>query len=97
MGTNPESYIVKTPGICGGKPRIAGHRIHVQDIVIFHERQGLSPDEIGSVYPQLSLAKVYAALAYYHDYREAIRRDMAGDEVFVEEFRKQHSSWSQST
>lgn len=31
-------------GICGGKPRIAGDRIKVQDIVIWHERMGMSPD-----------------------------------------------------
>ncbi len=28
------SHIEITPGICGGKPRIAGHRIRVEDIVI---------------------------------------------------------------
>jgi uncharacterized protein (DUF433 family) len=33
-------HIVKTPCTCGGKPRIAGSRIRVQDIVIWHEHQG---------------------------------------------------------
>jgi uncharacterized protein (DUF433 family) len=92
MDTNPDGYIVKTPGVCGGKPRIAGHRIRVQDIVVLHEQQGQSPDEIVSAYPQLSLAKVYAALAYYHDHREDIRRDMAEDDAYVEAFKQQHSS-----
>src|SRR4051794_22075074 len=91
MDTNPDGYIVKTPGVCGGKPRIAGHRIRVQDIVVWHEQQGRSPDEIVSHYPQLSLSKVYAALAYYHDHREDIRREMAEDDAFVEEFQKSHS------
>ncbi len=27
-------HIEVTEGICGGKPRLAGHRIKVQDIVI---------------------------------------------------------------
>jgi len=27
-------HITQTPGVCGGKPRIAGHRIRVQDIAI---------------------------------------------------------------
>jgi len=31
------NHIEITPGICGGKPRIAGHRIKVQNIVIWHE------------------------------------------------------------
>ena len=65
-------HIERTPGICGGRPRIAGHRIRVQDIVIWHERLGYSPDEIVSRYPQLTLADVYAALAYYHDHRNEI-------------------------
>ncbi|MGD1714818.1 DUF433 domain-containing protein [Dapis sp. BLCC M172] len=41
-------HIEITPGICGGKPRIAGHRIRVEDIVICYEKMGLSPDEIVS-------------------------------------------------
>nr|WP_228020091.1 DUF433 domain-containing protein [Sphaerospermopsis sp. LEGE 08334] len=40
------NHIEITPGICGGKPRIAGHRIKVQNIVIWYERMRMSPDEI---------------------------------------------------
>lgn len=32
--------------IKAGKPRIKGRRITVHDIVIWHERMGLSPDEM---------------------------------------------------
>lgn len=39
-------HIEVTPGVCGGKPRIAGHRIKVRDIVIWHEKMAMSPDEI---------------------------------------------------
>ncbi|MCS4114611.1 uncharacterized protein (DUF433 family) [Salinibacter ruber] len=59
-----DQRIEQTEGICGGKPRISGHRITVQDIVVWHERGGWSVDEIASEY-DLSLADVYAALAYY--------------------------------
>ena len=79
------SHIEITPGICGGKPRIAGHRIRVEDIVVWHERLGLSPDEIVSQYPSLSLADVYAALSYYHDNFDEIRRQMEDDEIFARE------------
>ena len=79
------SHIEITPGICGGKPRIAGHRIRVEDIVVWHERLGLSPDEIVSQYPSLSLADVYAALSYYHDHFDEIRRQMDDDEIFARE------------
>ena len=79
------SHIEITPGICGGKPRIAGHRIRVEDIVIWHERLGLSPDEIVSQYPSISLADVYAALSYYHDHFNEIRKQMEDDEGVAKE------------
>ncbi|MBM3265831.1 MAG: DUF433 domain-containing protein [candidate division Zixibacteria bacterium] len=33
-----------TPGICSGKPRIAGYRVTVQQIVIWHDRLGKSAE-----------------------------------------------------
>ena len=81
-------HIVSTPSTCGGKPRIAGHRIRVQDVVIWTEQEQ-SPDEIVADFPQLSLADVYAALAYYHDHREDIDRDIREDEEFVERMKAQ--------
>ena len=75
------SHIEITPGTCAGKPRIAGHRIRVQDIVLWTE-EGQSADEIVADFPQLSLADVYAALAYYHDHREQIHKDIRDDEEF---------------
>ena len=80
-------HIEITPGVCGGKPRIAGHRIKVQHVVIWHERMGMSPDEIVSEHPGISLADVHAALAYYHDHRDAIEADIRADEEFVEKLR----------
>src|SRR6185503_19397893 len=83
------SHIEITPGTCGGKPRIAGHRIRVQDIVVWHEMQGQTPEEIVADYPQLSLADVHAALAYYRDHRDDIRRQMREGEAFVEQMQTQ--------
>jgi uncharacterized protein (DUF433 family) len=80
-----QEHIAITPGICGGKPRIARHRIRVQDVVIWHEQMGMSPDEIVSRYPTINLADVYAALAYYHDHFEEIREQMRASEAFVQE------------
>jgi uncharacterized protein (DUF433 family) len=77
-------HIEITPNICGGKPRIAGHRIKVQDIVIWHERMGMSPDEIIYHHPSITLADVYAALAYYHDHKEEIRKEIESGEVFAQ-------------
>jgi uncharacterized protein (DUF433 family) len=80
-------HIEITPGVCGSKPRIAGHRIAVQNIVVWHEQMGMSPDEISAICPSITLADVYAALAYYHDHREEIRARMKADEEFVAEMR----------
>jgi uncharacterized protein (DUF433 family) len=80
------SHIAITPGVAGGKPRIAGRRITVQNIMIWHERLGMSADEIATEY-DLSLADIYAALAYYYDHREEIDRTLAEDEAFVEAMR----------
>jgi uncharacterized protein (DUF433 family) len=69
-------HIVMTPGVCGGKPRIAGHRIRVQDIAVWHESRGLTPEEMVVHYPHISLADIHAALAYYFDHRAEIRQDI---------------------
>lgn len=81
-------HIEITPGVCGGKPRLAGTRIRVQDIVIWHERMNLSADEIASRHPQASLAAIYAALAYYHDHRAQIDEQMRRGDEMVDELRR---------
>ena len=71
---------MSTPGTCGGKPRIAGHRVTVKHVVLDHQRGGMSPDEIASAYPGLTLADVYAALAYYFDHRREVDADIQVDD-----------------
>ena len=84
-------HIESTAGICGGKPRIAGHRITVQDIALWHERLGRSVDEIATEH-DLTLAEVYAALSYYHDHRAEIDQSIRDGEAFVEELRRRTPS-----
>lgn len=91
MQTVLDCHIETTPDITGGKPRIAGHRITVHDIVIWHERLGLSPDEIALDYG-LTLADVYAALTYYHDHRAEIDASIEADEAFVADLRRRTPS-----
>lgn len=79
--------IVSTPGTCGGKPRIDGHRITVEDVAVWHERMGMSPDEIVSAYPSIMLSDVHAALAYYFENRERIDEEIQAGERFVEEMK----------
>ena len=85
-------HIAITPGTCGGKPRIAGHRIRVQDIVVMHEEMGQSPAEIVESLPTITLADVHAALAYYYDNHEMIRKQMADGEAFVAKMKEGHVS-----
>jgi uncharacterized protein (DUF433 family) len=79
--------IVSTAGVRGGKPRIAGHRITVSDVAIWHERMGMSPDEIVSEYPTIKLSDVHAALAYYFDHRDEVDREIRDGEEFAEKLR----------
>ncbi len=77
------SRIEITPGVCGGRPRIAGHRIRVQDVAVWYEYMGMSPDEIVSGHPGITLSDVHAALSYYYDHQAEIRSDIDADAVFV--------------
>ena len=77
-----DQHIEATPGISGGRPRIAGHRITVENIVVWHEHAGMTADEIAADYG-LTLADVYAALAYYFDHRSEIDRSIEDGDRFV--------------
>ena len=78
----PTSHIDITPDILGGKPRIAGRRISVQQIVILHERLGQTADLIAAEL-DLGLAEIYSALAYYFDHRQAIDASIAADDALA--------------
>lgn len=94
MATVITDRITKTPGICGGKACIAGHRIRVMDIVVRHEDLGRSPDEIITDYPDLTLSDVHAALTYYFDNVDEIRNDIRSNDEIAEQLRAsfpQHS------
>jgi len=85
-GTSIADLIIETPGTCGGRPRIAGRRITVEDIAVWHERMGLEADVICSEYG-LTLGQVHAALAHYFENREAIDRSIRDGNAMVESMR----------
>jgi uncharacterized protein (DUF433 family) len=93
-GTIPvvSEYIVSTPDTCGGAPRIAGSRIRVKDVVIWHVHQGMSPGEIVSKWPHLTLAGVHSALAYYYDRKDKIDEEIAGDAAWFDEMKARSPS-----
>lgn len=82
-----DRYIDIAAGTSGGRPRIAGRRIRVQDIAVWHERLGWSADQIAAEY-DLTLAEVYAALSYYFDHLAEIDASMAADDILITEMRR---------
>src|SRR5437016_1500668 len=69
-------HIMKTPGVCGGRARIAGHRVRVHDIVGWSEHQGMTPDEIVSHVPSITLSDVPLRLSVlFRSRRGDSRRD----------------------
>jgi uncharacterized protein (DUF433 family) len=92
MATTAADRIARTPGVCGGRARIAGHRVRVLDIVAWSEHQGMTPDEIVSHVPSLTLADVHAALAYYFDHLEEIQEEMRAEKALADEVRRNHPS-----
>lgn len=86
-----DNRIEITPGIAGGKPRIAGRRITVQNIALWHEWMERTVDEIASDY-DLTLTDVHAALAYYYDHQQQIDQAIRDSDHFVETLRSRTPS-----
>ena len=79
MITDIGALIVRSPEIRAGEPRIAETGVTVKRIVGWY-KLGLSAEEIADEFGHLSLAQVYAALAYYHANRAEIEAALAADE-----------------
>jgi uncharacterized protein (DUF433 family) len=71
--TDIGSLIVRSDDIRGGRPRVAGTGVTVRRIVGWY-KQGLTPEEIITELPHLSLAQVYAALTYYPPIEKQLKR-----------------------
>ena len=79
---HPAPHIAISADTCSGHTRVAGTRIRVANIVLWTE-QGLSPEEIVAAHPQLNLADVHAALAFYFDNRSDMDRLIAEEAAFI--------------
>lgn len=85
------AHIVHTPGLLGGEARIDGHRIRVRDVMAARDLGGMTPEEIAAeVYPSLTLAEVYAALAYFEDHRAEIEQASQDEALFIDQFCREH-------
>ena len=61
----------------------------VQRIVVWY-KLGLMPEEIAERIGHLSLAQVYAALAYYHANREAVDSEIADEDAEYERLAREY-------
>lgn len=78
-----EKHIEVTDSLRGNKPHLSGTRITVSDIVIWHLRFGRSLEEVAAHY-DLSLAAVYAAIAYYFDNKAEIDEEIETSHSYYE-------------
>ena len=76
-------YLERAPDVCRGRLRVRGTRIKVSELAWRHVYATQSPDEIVEALPQLTLAQIYAALAYYFDHRDEIDAEIRAEDEFV--------------
>ena len=84
------SLIDLTPGIRGGRARLSGTGVTVRRIVEWY-KLGFSPEEIAHEIGHITLAQVFAALAYYHANREEIEANLANEKDVAERLEAGHS------
>ena len=79
MSTAINTLLVSSADVCGGRLRIDGTRITVNQIAVLY-KQGYNAEEIADQYPHLTMAQVYAALSHYHANQEEIEADLTAEE-----------------
>jgi uncharacterized protein (DUF433 family) len=85
------TFITQTPGVCGGRPTIAGTGVSVRRVAGWY-KMGRSPEEIADQYGHLNLAQVHAALAYYHANRNELDAELAEEEAEYDRLAAAHKS-----
>ena len=85
-------HIVSTQGVLGGKPRIDGRRMSVQQVAVEYTG-GASVDEIAAAY-MLTPAQIYAALSYYYDHQAEIDQQIKEDHEWVEGIKKERRDFA---
>lgn len=88
--TDIGTLITQSPQIRGGRPCLAGTATSVHRIATWY-RLGHSPEEIAHQLNHLTLAQVYAALAYYLANRDVIDAEILAEEAEADEIELQYS------
>jgi uncharacterized protein (DUF433 family) len=95
MSMSPVSHqhIAMMPSaLHGEKAVIAGTRIRVIDVYVWHVLQGKSAQQIVEEFPHLTLADVYAAMAYYWDNEQLLQEQFQRGKEFADEMQKEYPS-----
>ena len=79
MTTAISNRITKTPGVCGGRACIRGHRIPVWGLVRYRQLE-MSDAGILESYPSITQADLDAAWEYYKLNRDEIDHDIHENE-----------------
>jgi uncharacterized protein (DUF433 family) len=84
------TLITRNPGIHGGCPILASTGVTVRRIAMWY-KIGLNAEEIADRIGHLTLAQVYAALAYYHANKDEIEADLAAQEAEADRLEALHT------
>jgi uncharacterized protein (DUF433 family) len=88
MTTSTEhTYVVTDNHILGGEPIIKGTRTPVRAIVEMW-RLGITPEEIPTHLPHLTLAHVFDALSFYSDHAELINEHIESNRIPEEKLKQ---------
>lgn len=89
MSTEIGTLLVSSPDVCGGRLRIDGTRITINQIAALY-KQGFVAEEIADQYPHLTMAQVYAALSHYHANQEEIDADLEAEKRQAAGFEREY-------
>ena len=88
--TDIGTLVTCSPEIGNGRTFIAGTRTSIRRVVVLY-KQGATAEEIARRMSHLSLAQVYAALAYYHANRDEIEANLAEEDAEYWKLAELHS------
>jgi uncharacterized protein (DUF433 family) len=85
--------LVSSADVCGGRLRIDGTRITVNQIAVLN-KEGYTAEEIADQYPHLTMAQVYAALSHYHANQEEVEADLTAEEQEARRLEQEYQNTS---
>jgi len=79
-----------------GIPRVGKFAMTVAQLATGHVHHGWSAQELHWQYPDLAIAEIHSALAYYYDHQKTIDAQRAAEDVLAESLAKESSGPSRA-